>query len=105
MKPTYYEVKKMTNKIVIAELTKGTVNASTAELVSAAQPWEETSRSSFHARMLHGRCCPGYDGVSKVIAVKSDVFAGNDSSGWASALDSAMPAGPFFSSQLLEAKT
>ena len=27
----------MTNKIVIAELTKGTVNASTAELVSAAQ--------------------------------------------------------------------
>ena len=90
----YYEVRKMTNKIVIAELTKGTVNASTAELVSAAQamggdvtvvvPCTDASMAD---------AVSGYDGVSKVIAVKSDVFAGNDSSGWASALDSAMPAG------------
>ena len=34
-----------------------------------------------------------YDGVSKVIAVKSDIFSGSDSSGWASALDSATPSG------------
>ena len=84
----------MTNKIVIAELTKGTVNASTAELVSAAQamggdvtvvvPCTDASMAD---------AVSGYDGVSKVIAVKSDVFGGNDSSGWASALDSAMPAG------------
>ena len=32
-----------------------------------------------------------YDGVAKVIAVKSEVFGGHDSSGWASALDSAIP--------------
>lgn len=90
----YYEVKEMTNKIVIAELTKGTINASTAELVSAAQamggevtvvvPCTDASMADSVAN---------YDRVSKVIAVKSDVFAGNDSSGWASALDSAMPAG------------
>ena len=32
----YSEVNEMTNMIVIAELTKGNVNPSTAELVSAA---------------------------------------------------------------------
>ena len=106
MKPTYYEVKKMTNKIVIAELTKGTVNASTAELVSAAQamggdvtvvvPCTDASMAE---------AVTGYDGVSKVIAVKSDVFAGNDSSGWASALDSAMPAGTVLFLATARAKT
>ena len=90
----YYEVNQMTNKIVIAELTKGTVNASTAELVSAAQamggevtvvvPCSDASMSE---------AVSSYDGVTKVIAVKSDVFADNDSSGWASALDSAIPSG------------
>ena len=34
-----------------------------------------------------------YEGVSKVLAVKSDIFAGSDSSGWASALDSSIPNG------------
>ena len=76
----------MTDKIVIAELTKGTINPSTAELVAAAQamggnvtvvvPCTDASMADEVA---------SYDGVSKVIAVKSDVFAGNDSSGWASA--------------------
>ncbi|MDP6865682.1 MAG: hypothetical protein QGG62_01970, partial [Candidatus Poseidoniaceae archaeon] len=84
----------MTNKIVIAELTKGTVNASTAELVSAAQamggevivvvPCSDASMAE---------AVSSYDGVTKVIAVKSDIFGGNDSSGWASALDSAIPSG------------
>ena len=84
----------MSNKIVIAELTKGTVNASTAELVSAAQamggdvtvvvPCTDASIANVAS---------SYDGVAKVLAVKSDVFAGNDSSGWASALDSALPSG------------
>ena len=85
----------MTNKIVIAELTKGTVNASTAELVSAAQamggditvvvPCTDASMADSVST---------YDGVSKVIAVKSEIFSGSDSSGgWASALDSATPEG------------
>ncbi len=94
MKPTYYEVNQMTNKIVIAELTKGTVNASTAELVSAAQamggevtvvvPCTDSSVADSVA---------SYNGVAKVIAVKSEAFGSNDSSGWASALDSAIPNG------------
>ena len=84
----------MTDMIVIAELTKGTVNPSSAELVSAAKamggdvtvvvPCTDASMADSVAT---------YDGVSKVLAVKSDLFAGNDSSGWASALDSSIPNG------------
>ena len=36
MKQTYYEVNKMTNMIVIAEISKGNIDPSTAELVTAA---------------------------------------------------------------------
>ena len=35
----YYEVNNMTNMIVIAELSKGTIHASTAELVTAAHAY------------------------------------------------------------------
>jgi electron transfer flavoprotein alpha subunit len=94
MKQTYYEVNKMTNMIVIAELSKGNIHASTAELVTAAHalggeptlvvPCSDASIAD---------SVQSLSGVSKIIAVKSDVFDGNDSSGWASALDSAIPSG------------
>jgi electron transfer flavoprotein alpha subunit len=94
MKQMYSEVNEMTNMIVIAELTKGNVNPSTAELVSAAKAMGGDVTvvvPCTDASMADG--VSSYDGVSKVIAVKSDVFAGNDSSGWATALDGAIPAG------------
>lgn len=94
MKQTYYEVNKMTNMIVIAELSKGNIHPSTAELVTAAHalggeptlvvPCSDASIAD---------SVQSLSGVSKIIAVKSDVFGGNDSSGWASALDSAIPSG------------
>ena len=84
----------MTNMIVIAELSKGTIHASTAELVTAAHayggepilvvPCTDASIAD-SVRSLSG--------VSKIIAVKSDIFGGNDSSGWASALDTVIPSG------------
>ena len=80
--------------IVIAELSKGTIHASTAELVTAAHayggepilvvPCTDASIAD-SVRSLSG--------VSKIIAVKSDIFGGNDSSGWASALDTVIPSG------------
>ena len=84
----------MTNKIVIAELTKGTINPATAELVSAAQSMGgEITVIVPCTDATTADAAASYDGVAKVIAVKSEVFAGNDSSGWASALDSAIPNG------------
>ena len=84
----------MTNKIVIAELTKGTINPATAELVSAAQSMGgEITVVVPCTDATTADAAASYDGVGKVIAVKSEVFAGNDSSGWASALDSAIPNG------------
>jgi len=90
----YYEVNNMTNMIVIAELSKGTIHASTAELVTAAHayggepilvvPCTDASIAD-SVRSLSG--------VSKIIAVKSDIFGGNDSSGWASALDTVISSG------------
>ena len=90
----YYEVNNMTNMIVIAELSKGNIHPSTAELVTAAHafggepilvvPCTDASIAD---------SVQSLSGISKIIAVKSDVFDGSDSSGWASALDSALPSG------------
>ena len=47
----------------------------------------------------------GYDGVSKVIAVKSDVFAETIAADGQAHLTAQCQQGPFFSSQQLGAKT
>ena len=87
----------MTNKIVIAELTKGAINASTAELITAAKAMGgEVTVVVPCVDASSADVVSSYDGVAKVIAVKSEVFGGHDSSGWASALDSAIPSGTIF---------
>ena len=68
----YSEVNEMTNMIVIAELTKGNVNPSTAELVSAAKAMGGDVTvvvPCTDASMADG--VSSYDGVSKVIAVST----------------------------------
>ena len=84
----------MTNMIVIAELSKGNIHPSTAELVTAAHAFggEPTLVVPCSDASI-ADSVQSLSGVSKIIAVKSDVFGGNDSSGWASALDSAIPSG------------
>ena len=77
----YYEVNNMTYMIVIAELSKGNIHPSTAELVTAAHafggepilvvPCTDASIAD---------SVQSLSGISKIIAVKSDVFDGSDSS-------------------------
>ena len=84
----------MTDTVVIAELSKGEINNTTNELVSAAQelgsncvivvPCTDSMMADNAAKI---------SGVSKVIAAKSDVFANYDAAAWAEALDSVMPDG------------
>lgn len=84
----------MTDTVVIAELSKGEINNTTNELVSAAQelgsncvivvPCTDSTMADNAAKI---------SGVSKVIAAKSDVFANYDAAAWAEALDSVMPDG------------
>lgn len=84
----------MTDTVVIAELSKGEINNTTNELVSAAQelgsncvivvPCTDSTMADKAAKI---------SGVSKVIAAKSDVFSNYDAAAWAEALDSVMPDG------------
>ena len=46
----------------------------------------------------------GYDGVSRVIAVKGDCFANYDAASWASALDAAAPSGVIFAAATPQSK-
>lgn len=84
----------MTDTVVIAELSKGEINNTTNELVSAAQelggncvivvPCTDSTMADNAAKI---------SGVSKVIAAKSDIFSNYDAAAWAEALDSVMPDG------------
>ena len=84
----------MTDTVVIAELSKGEINNTTNELVTAAQelgsncvivvPCTDSTMADNAAKI---------SGVSKVIAAKSDVFSNYDAAAWAEALDSVMPDG------------
>ena len=78
----------MTETIVIAEIAKGTMHATTSELVTAASamgsapivivPCTDASIADAAASI---------QGASRVIAAKSDAFTNYDAAGWASALD------------------
>ncbi|MEK9730489.1 MAG: electron transfer flavoprotein subunit alpha/FixB family protein [Candidatus Poseidoniales archaeon] len=80
--------------IVIAEINNGSIQDTTKELISAAHsieggpvlviPCSDTSTADGASN---------YEGVSQVIAAKSDVFGTYDASAWADALDSVMPQG------------
>ena len=84
----------MSQTIVIAEIAKGAIHPTTAELVTAANalgsapivivPCEDATIADSASAI---------QGISKVIALKSGLFATYDSSGWATAIDAVAPSG------------
>jgi electron transfer flavoprotein alpha subunit len=80
--------------IVIAEINNGSIQDTTKELISAAHSIEGSPILVIpcsDASTADG--ASNYEGVSQVIAAKSDVFGTYDASAWADALDSVMPQG------------
>jgi electron transfer flavoprotein alpha subunit len=95
----------MTETIVIAEIAKGTIHATTSELVTAALalggspiiivPCTDASLADAAATI---------SGASKVIAAKSEAFAHYDAAGWASAIDAIAPAGTIITAATPQSK-
>ena len=95
----------MTETIVLAEIAKGTVLPTTAELITAAQklgsqpivvvPCTDASIADIAA---------SYAGSARVIAAKSDVFSNYDAAGWAAALDAVAPSGVLIASASPQSK-
>ena len=95
----------MTETIVIAELSKGEINNTTNELVSAANllgnsctvvvPCKDSSVADKAGKI---------SGVSKVIAAKSSVFGNYDAAAWAEAIDSVAPSGIIVTSASAQSK-
>lgn len=84
----------MSQTIVIAEIAKGAIHPTTAELVTAANalgsapivivPCADTTIAD---------AASAIQGISKVIALKSGLFATYDASSWATAIDAVTPSG------------
>ena len=84
----------MSQTIVIAEIVKGAIHPTTAELVTAANalgsapivivPCTDSTIADAAASI---------QGISKVIALKSNIFAAYDASSWATAIDAVAPSG------------
>jgi electron transfer flavoprotein alpha subunit len=84
----------MGQTIVIAEIAKGAIHPTTAELVTAANalgsapivivPCTDTTIADAASTI---------QGISKVIALKSELFTAYDASGWATAIDAVTPSG------------
>ena len=84
----------MSQTIVIAEIAKGAIHPTTAELVTAANalgsapivivPCTDSTIADAAASI---------QGISKVIALKSNIFAAYDASSWATAIDAVAPSG------------
>ena len=83
----------MSDTIVIAELSKGEINNTTNELVSAANLLGNSCTVVVPCTDASIADGAGYDGVSRTIAVKGDCFANYDASSWAAAIDAAAPSG------------
>jgi electron transfer flavoprotein alpha subunit len=89
----------MSQTIVIAEISKGVIHPTTAELVTAANalgsapivivPCTDSTIADAAASI---------QGISKVVALKSDIFATYDASSWATAIDAVAPSGTIIAS-------
>lgn len=91
--------------IVIAEINNGTIQETTKELISAAHSIEGSPVlvvPCSDASIADG--ASNFEGVSQVIAAKSDVFGTYDASAWADALDSVMPQGTIVASASQQSK-
>ena len=83
----------MSDSIIIAETSKGSIAPVTAELVSAAIALGTSPTvivPCTDAAMADGA---GYEGASRTIAVKGACFENYDASSWAAAIDAAAPSG------------
>ena len=95
----------MTDTIVIAEIVKGAVHPTTAELITAAlalgsQPVVVVPCTD--ASVADG--ASQFSGAARILAAKSDVFSNYDAAGWASALDAVAPAGVIITSASPQSK-
>ena len=95
----------MTETIVIAEIVKGAIHPTTAELITAALalgsqpvvivPCTDASVADGASQL---------SGAARILAAKSDVFSNYDAAGWASALDAVAPAGIIITSASPQSK-
>ena len=95
----------MTETIVIAEIVKGAIHPTTAELITAALalgsqpvvvvPCTDASVADDASQL---------SGAARILAAKSDVFSNYDAAGWASALDAVAPAGIIITSASPQSK-
>ena len=76
----------MSDSVIIAEVSKGAISPVTAELVSAAKAYGTNPVMVIPCTDASIADGSGYDGVSRVIAVKGDCFANYDAASWASDL-------------------
>ena len=83
----------MSESVIIAETSKGSIAPVTAELVSAAIALGTSPTVVVPCTDASIADGAGYDGVNKTIAVKGDCFANYDAASWAAAIDAAAPPG------------
>ncbi len=83
----------MSESVIIAETSKGSIASVTAELVSAAIALGTTPTVVVPCTDASIADSAGFEGVSKTIAVKGDCFTNYDASSWAAAIDAAAPSG------------
>ena len=94
----------MSDSVIIAEVSKGAISPVTAELVSAAKAYGTNPVMVIPCTDASIADGSGYEGVSRVIAVKGDCFANYDAASWASALDAAAPSGVIFAAATPQSK-
>ena len=94
----------MSDSVIIAEVSKGAISPVTAELVSAAKAYGTNPVMVIPGTDASIADGSGYEGGSRVIAVKGDCFANYDAASWASALDAAAPSGVIFAAATPQAK-
>ena len=89
----------MSQTIVIAEISKGVIHPTTAELVTAANALGSTPIVIVPCTdSTIADAAASIQGISKVVALKSDIFATYDASSWATAIDAVAPSGTIIAS-------
>jgi len=84
----------MSQTIVIAEIAKGAIHPTTAELVTAANALGSAPIIIVPCTdSIIADAAAAIQGISKVVALKSNIFAAYDASGWATAIDAVAPSG------------
>lgn len=83
----------MSETVIIAETAGGVVAPSTAELVTAAVGMGANPTVVVPCTDAGAANAAAFDGVGRVIAAKSDVFAAYDAAAWAQAIDAVAPQG------------